>query len=245
MKYLFLDESGDHSLTRIDPQYLVFVLGGVVVDAGYAEGELTRRLERFKLDVLGTSDVTLHTADIVRTRGAFAALKDVALRQRFYAALNRVMRELDYKVVACAIKKDAHVAAYGLAALDPSMLSMSVLVERFCFEIADRGDSRGRIVAERRGRGFDAALRLAWAALEVGGTAYLPPSVIKQRLAGLHLRDKKRRIAGLELADLVVSPIGRFVAGLPPREDFEIVREKLRRRDGEYMGAGLVILPKG
>ncbi|MEI6452955.1 MAG: DUF3800 domain-containing protein, partial [Actinomycetes bacterium] len=109
MKYLFLDESGDHSLTRIDPQYPVFVLGGVVVDAGYAEGELTRRLERFKLDVLGTCDVTLHTADIVRTQGAFAALKDVALRQRFYAALNRVMRELDYKVVACAIKKDAHV----------------------------------------------------------------------------------------------------------------------------------------
>jgi len=28
MKYLFLDESGDHSLTRIDSQYPVFVLGG-------------------------------------------------------------------------------------------------------------------------------------------------------------------------------------------------------------------------
>jgi len=53
MKHLFLDKSGDHSLTRIDPQYPVFVLGGVVVDAGYAEVELTRRLERFKLDVLG------------------------------------------------------------------------------------------------------------------------------------------------------------------------------------------------
>ena len=149
MKYLFLDESGDHSLTRIDPQYPVFVLGGVVVDAGYAEGELTRRLERFKLDVLGTSDVILHTADIVRTQGAFAALKDVALRRRFYAALNRVMRELDYKVVACAIKKDAHVVAYGPAALDPYMLSMSVLVERFCFEIADSGDTLSRAAAER------------------------------------------------------------------------------------------------
>ena len=81
-------------------------------------------------------------------------------------------------------------------------------------------------------------------AMEVRGTAYLPPSVIKERIAGLHLRDKKGRIAGLELADLVVSPIGRFVAGLPPREDFEIVRERLRRRDGEYMGPGLLILPK-
>jgi Protein of unknown function (DUF3800) len=234
MKYLFLDESGDHSLTRIDSQYPVFVLGGVVVDADYAAGEMARKLDRFKLDVLGTSDVTLHTADIVRARGAFETLKDVALRQRFYVALNHIMRELDYKVVACAIRKDAHLAAYGPAAPDPYMLSMSVLVERFCFEIADSGDTRGHIVAERRGRAFDAALKLAWAAMEVRGTAYLPPSIIKERIAGLHLRDKKDRIAGLELADLVVSPIGRSVAGLPPREDFEIVREKLRRRDGEY-----------
>lgn len=220
------------------------MLGWVVVDADYAAGELTRRLERFKLDILGTSDLTLHTADIVRTRGAFETLKDVERQQRFYAALNNVMRELDYKIVACAIKKDAHLVAYGPAALDPYMLSMSVLVERFCFEIADSGDIRGHIVAERRGRAFDAALKLAWAAMEVGGTAYLPPSVIKERIAGLHLCDKRDRIAGLELADLVVSPIGRFAAGLPPREDFEIVREKLRRRDGEFMGAGLVILPK-
>jgi len=32
MKVLFLDESGDHSLNVIDPQYPVFVLGGVIVD---------------------------------------------------------------------------------------------------------------------------------------------------------------------------------------------------------------------
>jgi len=45
--------------------------------------------------------------------------------------------------------KDAYVAAYGLAALDPHMLSMSVLVERFCFEIADSGDTLSRAAAER------------------------------------------------------------------------------------------------
>ena len=43
--------------------------------------------------------------------------------------------------------------------------------------------------------------------------------------------------------DLVVSPIGRFVAGRPPREDWTIVQSKLRRRKGDYLGAGLVILP--
>ena len=31
MKVLFLDESGDHSLAKIDPQYPLFVLGGIIV----------------------------------------------------------------------------------------------------------------------------------------------------------------------------------------------------------------------
>jgi hypothetical protein len=31
MHHLFLDESGDHSLTHIDPGYPVFVLGGILV----------------------------------------------------------------------------------------------------------------------------------------------------------------------------------------------------------------------
>ncbi|MGI8642877.1 MAG: DUF3800 domain-containing protein, partial [Thermomicrobiales bacterium] len=35
MKLLFLDESGDHSLEKIDEDYPIFVLGGVVVDRSY------------------------------------------------------------------------------------------------------------------------------------------------------------------------------------------------------------------
>ena len=65
------------------------------------------------------------------------------------------------------------------------------------------------------------------------------PARTRQRLEG-----KGAGIAGLELADLVVSPIGRFVAGRQPREDWEIVESRLRRRRGDYLGAGLVILPK-
>ena len=63
-------------------------------------------------------------------------------------------------------------------------------------------------------------------------------------MSRLRVESKGAGITGLEMADLVVSPIGRFVAGKPPREDWAIVGSKLRRRRGEYLGAGLVILPK-
>jgi len=60
----------------------------------------------------------------------------------------------------------------------------------------------------------------------------------------LELRTKLAGEAGLELADLVVSPIGRHVIGKLPREDWGIVSEKLRQRDGSWHGAGLVVLPR-
>ena len=245
MKTLFLDESGDHSLTAIDPQYPVFVLGGVIVDSKYAATEVNAAVRRLKLEVFGRDDFTLHTADIVRQRGAFSSLGSPRLRHLFHTRLNAVMQRLDYTVIACAIRKDAHLAAYGAAALDPYALSLNVLVERFCFALADAREARpGLIVAERRGKALDSALLASWRHLREQGTSYLRPAAISDRTTRLQLESKGAGIAGLELADLVVSPIGRFVAGKPPREDWAIVESKLRRRKGEYLGSGLVILPK-
>lgn len=66
-------------------------------------------------------------------------MKDAAYRTDFYARLNELMTSLDYKVVACAIRRDAHLARYGLAAADPYLLSLDILVERFSFEVGSHG----------------------------------------------------------------------------------------------------------
>ncbi len=244
MKILFLDESGDHNLSVVDPQYPIFVLGGVIVDQDYAEGELTEQVNAFKRRVLGTTDIVLHTADIARNRNGFERLSDQAFRDLFYRELNALMVSLRYTVVACAIRKDMHLARYGVAALDPYMLSLDVLAERFCFEIGEvRND--GVIVAERRDPTLDRELELAWLNLKVQGTRYLQGKVVAERIKGVTLRAKEENIAGLQLADLVVSPIGRHVLGKQDKEDWHIVDQKFRRsRSGQVEGFGLVILPK-
>jgi hypothetical protein len=244
MKVLFLDESGDHSLGKIDPQYPVFVLGGIIVEARYAKSEMAERVRRFKRDIFGREDIVLHTADITRNKNGFQQLKDPAFRERFYAALNEVMRDLDYKVVACAIRKDEHLQRYDVSALDPYFLSLEVLVERFCFEIGKQS-AGGCIVAETRGPTLDNQLELAWLNLKVQGTRYMRASQIVQRISSLTLRGKDGVLAGLELADLVVSPIGRHVLGKPAREDFRVVEAKFRRdARGNHLGPGLIVLPK-
>ena len=244
MKVLFLDESGDHNLSVIDPQYPMFVLGGVIMEVDYAKGPLTDALNDFKRRMLGRTDIVLHTADIVRNRNGFERMKDPGYRAEFLEGLNEVMRRAEYRVVACTIHKTAHLSRYGLAAVDPYMLSLDILVERFSLDVGNvtRG---GIIVAEKRGPVLDPGLELAWLNLKINGTRYVQAHDIDNRIGGLLLRAKSDNIAGLQLADLVVSPVGRKVLGKPVKEDWRIVESKFRRsRDGRVDGFGLIQLPK-
>ncbi len=244
MKILFLDESGDHNLSTIDPQYPLFVLGGIIIDQAYAEYEMVTLINEFKVRMFGRDDIILHTADITRNRNGFEQMKDAAFRVHFYQELNTLMRQLQYSVVACAIRKQDHLTRYGVAALDPYLLSLDILVERFCLEIGKVTEG-GMIVAEKRDPTLDHELEIAWLNLKVQGTRFMQAKAIEERIAGLTLRSKVANIAGLQLADLVVTPIGRAILGKTIKEDYEIVRSKFRQgRNGVVDGYGLVVLPK-
>ena len=154
------------------------------------------------------------------------------------------MSELSYSVVACAIHKDQHLTRYGVAALDPYLLSLNVLVERFCMDVGNV-EGGGLIVAERRDTTLDHELDLAWLNLKIQGTRFMQAKQIEKRVLALNLRDKKANIAGLQLADLVVTPIGRKVLGKTVKEDYQVVEQKFRRSPkGKIDGYGLVVLPK-
>jgi len=243
MKLLFLDESGDHNLTKIDDQYPVFVLGGIIVDRENLEN-ITSQIDKFKIELFGTKEIILHTADITRNKNGFEKLKDKTFRELFYEQLNRLITELDFKIIACAIKKKEHFAKYEFSAIDPYMLSLNVLVERFYMEI-HQNNKKGFIVAEKRDRTLDHEIELAWLNLKIKGTRFLKGSEIEDRIEKLVLQDKKENNNILQLADLVVSPIGRFVLGKQTKKDFEIIKEKFRKdKNGKTGGYGLVVLPK-
>ena len=216
------------------------------MEDAYHDNVATPALKAYKERLFGRSDFILHTADIVRRQGVFHRLTDVAFRARFYEETNALMTELEYVVVACVILKDDHFARYGMAALDPYMLSLKVLVERFVFEIQARGrGTSGHIVAEARDETLNNELRLAWVDLRTSGTEYVSAADVREHVEELYIRDKKRDIAGLQIADLIVSPIGRHVLGRRAREDWAVIERKLRKGPGgSYWGYGLVTLPK-
>lgn len=239
MLRMYLDESGNHDLMASEPQYPVFVLGGVIIDAEYADSVLSEKLSEFKIDVFGTPDVVLHTAEIARNKNAFECLRHAPTRERFYAGLRRLMSNLKYQVVACAILKEEHLRRYEGSAVDPYWLSLQIVAERFCYELGSHGT--GTIIAECRRPELDANLERAYRTMQ---TRYLKANTIKSRITSLEIRPKAENIPGLQIADLVVSPIGRFVIGKTPKDDFEIIRSKFRGGATGFRGKGLVILPK-
>lgn len=235
MKTLFLDESGDWNPATIDPQYPVFVLGGVIADAAHAAGPMTDAVNDFKSELFGRTDIVLHTADIARKRNGFELLHDPIWRARFYRRLNELMREMQYSVLACAIRKYPYPAPYRASHPDLYLSCFPILVQQFCYEIGNA--SGGVIYAERRNPTNDRELQRLWEQLRETGTGTLKPTTIRRRISDLRLRSKADSPAGLELADLVVSPIGRHVLGKPDKEDWLVVSAKLRQsRSGAVVG---------
>lgn len=147
-------------------------------------------------------------------------MKEENFRKLFYETINELIDSLNFTIVACVIKKHLYFEKYGSSAIDPYLMSLDVLVERFCLDLGNK--ERGSIIAESRGKILDNQLMGAWIRLQnFTGTHYIASNIVRDRISGgLSLHEKEERIAGLELADLVVSPIGRYILGKPLKKDF-------------------------
>lgn len=243
MKILYLDESGDHNLIKIDKQYPIFVLGGVIFDEEYIP-TLNKLVDEFKTKLFGRTNIILHTADISRNKNGFERLKETEFRNLFYTELNTLMEKLEYNIVACAILKEEHYKKYGDSAIDPYLLSLNVIVEKYCLYLRHHNE-QGSIIAEKRDRTLDHELELSWLNLKIRGTKHLKGSEIENNIESLRLEHKKLNTNALQIADLVVSPIGRYILGKPLKKDFEIIKSKLLRLSKKNQEEfGITIIPK-
>lgn len=110
---VFVDESGDHNLSRIDPQFPVFVLLFAIIRKDDYVNYVCPRLQRFKFDFWGHDEVVLHEHEIRKPVGDFLFLLQRPLRERFLAELTAQMQELPATVVAVVIDKVKYAACSG------------------------------------------------------------------------------------------------------------------------------------
>lgn len=239
---VFVDESGDHHLAKIDPQFPVFVLLFLVISKADYVNEICPSLQRFKFEFWGHDEVVLHEHEIRKPRDAFTILLNQTVRHRFIAELSRLMEDLHGTVIAVIIDKPEflqHNPEPDVGVYDHAMQVGLERVYQF-LRRKDQSESATPIIVEARGRREDTDLELAFRRVCDGHNLLHTPM-------NFHLSTipKTSNSAGLQLADLMARPVAlKHLRPDQPNRAFEIIKTKLYSGpDGTPANFGLNRLP--
>lgn len=236
---VFVDESGDHSLTSIDSLYPVFVLAFAAIRKSEYVHQVSRDLQVFKMRHWGHDETVLHEHEIRKPRDAFSFLLQKKNRERFMDELTDLMehsrppswRSLSTSPPSPSRHAEAHPGGVYDYAMEIGMRAVfSSLTE------AGQADSVTPVIVERRGRREDAELELSFRRICDASEAHARPISLE-----LVMVPKTANSTGLQLADLIARPIGlHHLRPGQPNRAFEIIRSKLRCSPvGEVDGYGL------
>lgn len=223
---VFMDESGDHGLVSIDPEYPIFVLVCVIVEKPAYFGSIVPAIKEFKFRYWGHDTAILHSHEIRKPRGDFAFLLVKEHREAFMEDLEKVMSDISFSLVATVIQKDRLKSRYERP-FNPYHIALGLCLERVS-NVLNRSGQEGKlihVIAEARGDREDDELELEFRRVMDGKTR------LGYDVTGSHfdLRfvSKKANVEGLQLADLCAHPIGRNVLKPDqPNRAFDIVKQK-------------------
>lgn len=99
-----MDESGDHRLDSINPEYPLFVLSFCIFLKNAYANTMTPAVRKLKFETFGHDMVVLHEIDIRKKKSAFAKLGKKA-REGFLSTLTDIIEATDFRLVAVVIDK--------------------------------------------------------------------------------------------------------------------------------------------
>lgn len=243
---VYVDESGDHSLTNIDENYPVFVLAFCIFHKRYYSDTVVSALQKFKFKHFGHDIVVLHENEIRKEKGDFNIFRSREQRVAFLDELTSLIDDSNFILISCVI--DKHKLRAQVDDTDnPYHYAMRYGLERLYSFMQEKGQTNRdtHVVVECRGKKEDQGLELEFRRICDGDNALGHKLPFDVKFA-----DKKVNSAGLQLSDLVARPIGLHV--LRPEQSnraFEVLRKKFYCDGGRenvgnnYEGFGLKRLP--
>jgi hypothetical protein len=244
MQVMFLDESGDHSLDKIDPQYPMFVLAGCIFDFDYYSKVVEPEANKLKMKYFGRTDVILRSYDIRKQKKDFSFLVDMKKRKAFYADLDVLMHSLDYTIITAAIEKNKLKNQYSTPG-NPYYLCLQFILERSVMYLG-RSGKKMIFRIESRQTHNDEKLAEVYEKFRNRDHQLFKKDEIQSKLVDLSFNQKVQNIIGMQIADLVAYPIGRWVLDkTKENKAFDIVEKKIHKnsKNGQYLNYGLKIFP--
>lgn len=243
---VYVDESGDHSLASVDPEYPVFVLALCIFHKRHYSEQIIPAVEKLKFNYFGHDSVVLHENDIRKQKGAFAFLAQRAVRDEFMSYLSSIMDASNFILIAGVVDKARLSKSEGVAS-NPHHIALGMCLEALHSFLAEKQQSqlKTHMGVECRGKKEDAELELEFRRIcdgSISGGQPLPFDIV--------FAEKKTNLAGLQLADLVARPVG--INYLRPAQDnkaFDVLKTKFycaggRQRLGrDYENVGLIVHP--
>ena len=221
--HVFVDESGDHSLSQIDPDFPVFVLAAVLIEREAYLSSIIPAIAGLKVEHWGHEGVVLHSSDIRRQAGPFACLQVADVRERFLGQLEGLMRALPFRLYVTVLDKRVLAPSGFPACANPYSIALTSCIRQIATSGGLGSEDSVQVIAESRGAHEDRDLREAFESLPADATAALVRSG-----GGLRFAAKRLNVAGLQLADLCARPFGRWVIDpLKPNRPVDLLRAKM------------------
>jgi hypothetical protein len=244
MNVMFLDESGDHSLEKIDASYPMFVLAGCIFDFDYYLQEAEKKVNELKLKFFGKTNIILRSYDIRKQKGDFSCLVARRKREEFYEAIDKLVEGLNFTVIATAINKTKLKGQYGHPT-NPYHLCLQFILERAVMYL---GRSNGKMMfrIESRETHNDQKLSEVYELFRNTNHRLFNTEEIQSKLTDLSFNQKIQNIAGMQIADLVAYPIGKWVLdNSKENKAFTIIQKKLHKkpRTETFLNYGLKVFP--
>ncbi len=243
MKIMFLDESGDHNLVKIDEQFPVFCLAGCIFDEVDYKTESTVKINELKIKYFNTSDVIFHSSEIRKCRPPFNLLLNRVTRESFYMDLDNLIFELPFTIIASVIIKNKLKNKYADPA-NPYTLSLRFIMERFLHYLEGENDS-GYISVESRDPKSNNDLLKTFTDIINNGSGHISPTRFQKKILKIDFVTKRKNENGHQIADLVAYPTAKY--GLDNSKlnpAFDILKNKFMKHRGEVFGHGCKIFPK-
>jgi hypothetical protein len=239
--YFFIDESGDHGLKKLNHEFPLFLLCGILVEQVHYF-KIKESFNSIKNQFWGNTSIIFHSRDIRKCEKEFVTLLNGNVKSQFYDELNRSMIQNEFIVFACAINKMEYVASFGELHKNIYEQALTAVFNQiFIYLLNNHTETVINVIIEKRGKKEDRKLEEHFKLLKNLGTEMFSAKHIANWNLSIQFRDKKENINGLQLADLTAYPIARFILNPDfPNLPFEILEKKIYKNEGELIGLRII-----
>lgn len=242
---VYVDESGDHDLLKINSKYPVFVLSFCIFHKKYYNEKIVPSVQDLKFRYFGHDMIVLHEREILKKTGTFANFSDKK-QQAFLNDINALMDNTKFMMIACVVRKDKLVQKY-IRPFNPYHIALQYGLERIYRLMCEKDQHQKKtfIIFEQRGDKEDEILKNEFLRVCQGANYYKTIFNFEMILA-----HKQVNSTGLQFADLTARPIGNHcLKPNQPNRAFDVIKSKLCSCGGrEFAGSlyadfGLKIFP--